>query len=571
MELSPLNSNPYSHLTAKERDGVSFPTRWLTKNNLIQQKTLDFGCGFGKDVEFLNSINIDTIGYDKFYFPDYPTEKYDTIICNYVLNVLLPEEQSEVIMSVSELLNPLGKAYFTVRRDVTFKGFRTHKIHQKKTYQCNVVLPFKSIFKNEYCEIYEYQHYNQIYKESECIFCKTDAAYTLVSELATIYSIYDKYPVSEGHTLVIPKRHSNTYFDLQLKEQIALWIMVNRVKKILTQKFKPDGFNVGFNVSESGGQTIFHTHIHVIPRYKNDVPNPKGGIRNVIPEKADYTKLLTNLPKNTKTYNSKKTLNNVLVAIINNKKDFLIAQNQNWYRIPVDSAPKNIREGVNLKYLAFYQTKVFENEKYTIRWYAEIKKITILNRKDLFPDEIENVKSNKNYYKIEIENLKALPEPIISKRNRRITFIPTTEDKFFRAKEINYLFNDSIIEDKFWEELLKNDISAERQYFLSNKNANFFLDFAIFCKERNIDIECDGDTYHLEEKDVKKDKIRNNEIESLGWSVLRFTTYQIDNEPEKSIDLIKETINRYGGMLSTDNPKKSIYFPKEEKGQVGLF
>lgn len=280
--------NPHSHLTAKERDKVSYPTRRLYNLGVIEGDVLDFGSGFGKDVEFLNSKNISCTAYDPHHAPNYPNRKFDTIICQYVLNVLLPEEQAAVLMSVSELLKPTGKAYFTVRRDLKRFGYRTHYVHKVSTYQCNVKLPYRSFFKNDFCEIYEYRHFNQIDTGKDGVFENPSSDTELISELATVYSIYDKYPVSEGHALVIPKKKSTHYFQMHQKEQRACWLMVERVKNILTAKFSPDGFNIGFNVNEAAGQTVFHTHIHIIPRYKGDVINPRGGVRNVIPGMGDY-------------------------------------------------------------------------------------------------------------------------------------------------------------------------------------------------------------------------------------------------------------------------------------------
>ncbi|MBW6499079.1 MAG: HIT domain-containing protein [Bacteroidales bacterium] len=278
-----------SHLTAKERSSLSFPSKWLFKNKLLIGKILDFGCGFGKDVELLSQQGFYISGYDKFYFKEYPKEKFDTIICNYVLNVLEPDDQVEVLMSVSELLKPKGKAYFTVRRDLKSEGFRIHKIHQKPTYQCNVKLPFKSIFKNDFCEIYEYQHYNSFKKkDQECPFCNPDLSTQLITETATAYAILDKFPVSNGHCLIIPKRHLGSYFDLTLHEQRACWLIVNRCKEIIQKEFSPDGFNIGVNINECAGQSIFHVHIHLIPRYKGDVENPFGGVRGVIPSRKEY-------------------------------------------------------------------------------------------------------------------------------------------------------------------------------------------------------------------------------------------------------------------------------------------
>ncbi|MBR5920510.1 MAG: HIT domain-containing protein [Bacteroidales bacterium] len=285
-------NNP--HLTAIERTSMSYPTRWLKRHNLLKGEILDFGCGYGFDTDQLKNEGYDIVGYDNYYRPDYPSKRFDTIICNYVLNVLEPEEQAEVLMSVSELLKPTGTAYFTVRRDLKTEGFRIHYVHKQPTYQSNVVLPYRSLFKNENCEIYEYRHFNhtqykRLYRlDKECVFCQLAPEVELLSETATAVAFLDGYPVCEGHTLIVPKRHVANYFDLTIHEQRALWLLVNRCKKILTERYNPDGFNVGVNVNEAAGQSIFHVHVHLIPRYKGDVDNPKGGVRGVIPNKQKY-------------------------------------------------------------------------------------------------------------------------------------------------------------------------------------------------------------------------------------------------------------------------------------------
>ncbi|NVK49258.1 MAG: HIT domain-containing protein [Cyclobacteriaceae bacterium] len=281
--------NSFSYLTAKERSSLSFPARIVKERGLLKGEILDFGCGFGKDVELLKTNGFSIEGYDKFYQPKYPERKFDTIICFYVLNVLLPEEQALVLMEISELLKPNGKAYFAVRRDLVYEGFRTHKIHQKPTYQTNVVLPFRSIYKNDNCEIYEYQHFNQLSKgESDCPFCYPDSNIELLLESAQAFSILDKYPVNPGHSLIIPKRHVSDYFELNFREQSSLFFMLNEVKKRIQKRFNPNGFNVGINIGEKAGQTVSHVHIHLIPRYSGDVENPRGGIRGVIPGKKEY-------------------------------------------------------------------------------------------------------------------------------------------------------------------------------------------------------------------------------------------------------------------------------------------
>jgi diadenosine tetraphosphate (Ap4A) HIT family hydrolase len=106
------------------------------------------------------------------------------------------------------------------------------------------------------------------------------------NELA--FAIPDGYPVSLGHTLIIPKRHIKSYFDLTNEELIAIYDLAKKVKKTIIKTNKPEGFNIGFNDGEVAGQTIMHCHMHIIPRYKDDVVDPRGGIRGVIPSKQKY-------------------------------------------------------------------------------------------------------------------------------------------------------------------------------------------------------------------------------------------------------------------------------------------
>ncbi|MCF2150024.1 bifunctional class I SAM-dependent methyltransferase/HIT family protein [Desmonostoc muscorum LEGE 12446] len=278
--------NQFSHLTAIERTYLSFPAQFLLNQNLLQGKILDFGCGLGNDVKILRQKGCDITGYDPYYFPEYPDNKFDTIICFYVLNVLFAEEQANILMQVSHLLKAGGKAYYTVRRDIKKEGFREHYVHKKPTYQCIVKLPFASIYSDEHREVYEYIHYNHQQNSSNyCIFCNPRKNLKLLTESATAYAIFDGYPISKGHVLVIPKRHVSNYFELPFKEQSACWFMVNKVQEILKSEFEPDGFNVGMNINREAGQNIMHASIHIIPRYKGDTISTKSGIRNVIPKK----------------------------------------------------------------------------------------------------------------------------------------------------------------------------------------------------------------------------------------------------------------------------------------------
>ena len=121
-----------------------------------------------------------------------------------------------------------------------------------------------------------------------CLFCKDPRGVSLNNELA--YSARDTYAVSPGHTLIIPRRHVASFFDLTPDEIIACMELVNEERNALDEELKPDGYNIGVNVGPAAGQSILHAHIHLIPRYKGDVENPQGGVRHVLPEKAYYTR-----------------------------------------------------------------------------------------------------------------------------------------------------------------------------------------------------------------------------------------------------------------------------------------
>lgn len=114
----------------------------------------------------------------------------------------------------------------------------------------------------------------------ECVFCQKPQK-EIICENDLAQAFYDRYPVNRGHVLIIPKRHVETFFEATLEELTAINQLVFKVKNILEEKYKPQGYNIGFNVNMAGGQTIFHLHCHLIPRFAGDVENPRGGIRRI--------------------------------------------------------------------------------------------------------------------------------------------------------------------------------------------------------------------------------------------------------------------------------------------------
>ena len=118
-----------------------------------------------------------------------------------------------------------------------------------------------------------------------CLFC---APRGVTRQNALAYCTRDSYPVSPGHSLIIPFRHCADFFDLTADEMAACMELLVSARKDLEAESKPDGYNVGVNVGRAGGQSVLHVHVHLIPRYAGDHPSPQGGVRQVIPWKAGY-------------------------------------------------------------------------------------------------------------------------------------------------------------------------------------------------------------------------------------------------------------------------------------------
>jgi len=252
----------------------------------------------------------------------------------------------------------------------------------------------------------------------------------------------------------------------------------------------------------------------------------------------------------------------VLVAIMNNLLDLAIARDQHWYRIPVRSVENLLKARWPPQWLAFYQTKVFGDEAYAVNYYAHVRDIRQVFRWQLFPNEPHDEKGKRRYHQLLLSPLQRLPKPILSRRWRRIVFIPTTWHKLVNAVEINDLYDESPLEDRLWAELKRLQIEAERQYFVEApplsppklggmKRGRYALDFVIFCDQGKIDVETDGDTWHADPARIPLDNQRDNDLTSLGWSILRFSGRQIrEATVEYCVPTILESINRLGGLTS---------------------
>ncbi|MCI0640288.1 MAG: DUF559 domain-containing protein [Gemmataceae bacterium] len=171
-----------------------------------------------------------------------------------------------------------------------------------------------------------------------------------------------------------------------------------------------------------------------------------------------------------------------LVAVLNNRADLERAEVEHWYRIPVQSAPDGLRK---IRWVAFYLTKVFGREKWSVQHWAKVRKITKARRVELLPQQERHPRAQNLYYRLELGALQTRPE-------------------------------------------------------------------------RNIDVECDGDTWHIKPEAAAHDNARNNFMEQRGWHVLRFNTKQLTDDLGGCVHSVTKMINRCGGLILSDDSVKAV-------------
>ena len=173
----------------------------------------------------------------------------------------------------------------------------------------------------------------------------------------------------------------------------------------------------------------------------------------------------------------------VLVAIMNNRRDFEIARDEGWYRIPQKHAPPSATEAA---VLAFYFTKAFADDKWSVRWYGPVRGHELARRRDLFPGEADHPRADEVYYKLQLGPLIELERPIPSLRWRRINFIETSWDRFTAAEEVNDLYASGA--DGLFVTLKDEGFWPEREFEVCEGSVDYVVDMAIPCQEGTVAI-----------------------------------------------------------------------------------
>lgn len=226
----------------------------------------------------------------------------------------------------------------------------------------------------------------------------------------------------------------------------------------------------------------------------------------------------------------------VLLAVLKNKRDLQILKKRLWYRIPALYKPKRRR----IKYIAFYQPLAFGKTGSCIRYFAKIKKSKILKRNKLLPEEPFHVNADKNYFKISFNKLNRLKHKITNKNRMRVSFGFVPLKKLLKAGEVNELFDIKPIEKILAQALKKANIPAKRQYIVKTPaRKKYILDFAVFYKNKPLNIECDGEKSHSLRFQRLKDIKRDKDLKKMGWAILRLKGKEIVNDTAGCISKIK--------------------------------
>jgi len=305
------------HLTALTRSTLSAPVQLLFRHGLLPPGTavFDYGCGRGGDVAGLAANGFTAHGWDPHFAADQPIFEADVVNLGFVVNVIeYPAERVDALHKAFKLARramSVGSCCTGVNRLVDRSATASSRLatrsrstsHRQSSTtsssRCSTrkssgfatpsrsCLPTGQPRKRSTECLAGVLYALKMSTTGLCPFCALPSARILLhNDLAVV--VRDAYPVSPGHTLVIPVRHVASFFDTTADERSALLSLMDAAKWSLQTELEPAGYNIGINDGPSAGQTVGHLHVHLIPRYLGDRPDPRGGIRWVIPENADY-------------------------------------------------------------------------------------------------------------------------------------------------------------------------------------------------------------------------------------------------------------------------------------------
>lgn len=235
----------------------------------------------------------------------------------------------------------------------------------------------------------------------------------------------------------------------------------------------------------------------------------------------------------------------VLVGVLNRQKDLESLLKGHWYRIPTKQAPRR-----RPAYLAFYQTRVFGKYGKVIRYYALIKSSSLLRRAKLLPREKDHPRAQEYYYKFNLSEVRRTRHIIRNSSRRRISFGFTTLAKLQQSKQICQLFDIVPAEDIMRQAFQERGIKAIHEYCLmENNRCRYRLDFALFCRQGKIALECDNEKWHSTPARWAKDRERDRYLTRHGWVVVHLPGQQIQKDTNSCLKKVDKIIDELGGPL----------------------
>jgi hypothetical protein len=220
----------------------------------------------------------------------------------------------------------------------------------------------------------------------------------------------------------------------------------------------------------------------------------------------------------------------VLVAVMTRVRDFELARDEGWYRIPVRSAPKFFPPD----YVAFYFTRAFKEQAFSVRYFAPVRGHELVKRRDLLPDEADHPRAEQPYYKLQLGQLVQRKQPIVSKSWRRLTFILTNGRRFSAASEINELVLGPKEHDILWRALKERGLHAERNYVIRDERAVYRVDLALLCRDGAVGIVC-------------SDEPARKRTRQPQFPLLQFTPAQVESGLEDCLAAVQAAAECLGG------------------------
>ena len=239
----------------------------------------------------------------------------------------------------------------------------------------------------------------------------------------------------------------------------------------------------------------------------------------------------------------KKEKPEALVSVLKDERDLDLLLKEKWYRVPLKHAPS-----VRPSFFAFYQPASFGKSGRRIELFGKVKRWRIRKRRELLPEEKKHPRADEPYIQFFLGNIRKLKRPVLNRGRMRISFGFTTLARLRKSRDIRGLFAIPPMEETLSAFLRKNHIPFKPQFTVRRRNNKIFrLDFALFCSKGKLDAECDGFRWHSRKRQKNLDSLRDRELRSLGWKILRVSEEELVENPAPAFRKVMGRIKALGG------------------------